>query len=113
MVATWWDEGACVGMNPEIWHPNMSVKDEVQRARDICDTCPVRSECLDYAQTTRINQGIWGGLTPRQREYRRRHPNGRRRTIPSHATRARYNRGCRCDDCHKANAHYLVRRRTS
>jgi predicted unusual protein kinase regulating ubiquinone biosynthesis (AarF/ABC1/UbiB family) len=29
--------------------------------------CPVRQPCLDYAISNRITNGIWGGLTERER----------------------------------------------
>jgi hypothetical protein len=33
----------------------------------VCAACPVRQPCLDYAITNRISDGIWGGLTERER----------------------------------------------
>jgi hypothetical protein len=40
----------------------------ITEARRICRSCPVRSECLDYALTYPVTDlhGVWGGLTPRQ-----------------------------------------------
>lgn len=32
------------------------------------------------------------------------------RRDPGHGTRARYNRGCKCDDCRRANTEYARRR---
>lgn len=40
-------------------------------AKRICCGCPVRTECLDYAESNDIVLGIWGGLDPRQRFERR------------------------------------------
>ena len=31
------------------------------RAKDICQTCPVKRPCLDYALSIREPHGIWGG----------------------------------------------------
>lgn len=40
-------------------------------AIEVCSTCPVRSECLDYAlkseRTDGLRIGIWGGLGPYER----------------------------------------------
>jgi WhiB family redox-sensing transcriptional regulator len=38
------------------------------RAKRICSTCSVRSECLDYALKTKEAYGIWGGLTELERK---------------------------------------------
>lgn len=40
------------------------------RAKMICDSCPVRSDCLDYALAIREPHGIWGGLTEQERRVR-------------------------------------------
>ena len=36
-------------------------------ARLVCQACPVRQECLDYALDENIGYGMWGGLTPEER----------------------------------------------
>ena len=41
-----------------------------QEAQLICTGCLVRTECLDYALTTRESYGIWGGLTELERKAR-------------------------------------------
>jgi WhiB family redox-sensing transcriptional regulator len=39
----------------------------------VCRRCPVRVKCLEYAIGTKEPEGIWGGLTPRERKaYTRR-----------------------------------------
>ncbi|MEU9662708.1 WhiB family transcriptional regulator [Streptomyces chartreusis] len=39
----------------------------LNRAKAICTGCPVRTECLAYALDHRIEHGIWGGMTERER----------------------------------------------
>jgi WhiB family redox-sensing transcriptional regulator len=39
----------------------------VERARRICAECPVKAECLEYALTYRIDHGVWGGCSERER----------------------------------------------
>jgi WhiB family redox-sensing transcriptional regulator len=51
----------------------------VDRARRICSECPVKSECLEYALTYRIDHGVWGGCSERER---RRILRSRRLTAP-------------------------------
>jgi WhiB family redox-sensing transcriptional regulator len=39
----------------------------VEVARRICDSCPVGERCLEYALRNRIDHGVWGGTSERQR----------------------------------------------
>lgn len=67
----WRDSAACLGY-PEPFFP--SVGGSADLARSICETCPVREECLDYALRTPsvTRSGIWAGYTERElRELRR------------------------------------------
>lgn len=65
-----WQDGAlCKDMDAEVFfgrYEKMSY-DEEQRAKAICQECPVRQACLDYAVQTRQIVGIWGGTTPTRR----------------------------------------------
>jgi WhiB family redox-sensing transcriptional regulator len=36
-------------------------------AKSVCAGCPVLAECLSHALDNRIEFGVWGGLTERQR----------------------------------------------
>jgi WhiB family transcriptional regulator, redox-sensing transcriptional regulator len=38
-----------------------------REARAICRACPVRTECLAHALDHRIEFGVWGGMTERER----------------------------------------------
>lgn len=38
-----------------------------QAAIAICDRCPVRVPCLEYALSIHEEEGIWGGTTPTDR----------------------------------------------
>lgn len=40
---------------------------EKKLALEICDRCPVKNLCADYALTAREPYGIWGGTTPSDR----------------------------------------------
>ncbi|MEU8759732.1 WhiB family transcriptional regulator [Streptomyces sp. NPDC048659] len=37
------------------------------RAKALCFGCPVRAECLAHALDERIEHGVWGGMTERER----------------------------------------------
>jgi len=38
-----------------------------REARQLCRPCPVRAECLAHALDQRIEFGVWGGMTERER----------------------------------------------
>ena len=40
---------------------------EQRKAKIICLSCPVRTECLSEALDNRIEFGVWGGMTERER----------------------------------------------
>ena len=39
----------------------------VDVARKVCSDCPVKSPCLEYALEHRIDHGVWGGTSERER----------------------------------------------
>jgi Transcription factor WhiB len=45
---------------------------QINAAKHICHSCPVEGACLEWALTTGEPDGIWGGLTPRERHKLRR-----------------------------------------
>lgn len=40
---------------------------EQRKVKMVCMDCPVRTECLAEALDNRINFGVWGGMTERER----------------------------------------------
>lgn len=59
----WPDQARCAEMGDDMF---VEGKDQ-KRARSICVGCPVRVECLSEALDSRIEWGVWGGLTERER----------------------------------------------
>lgn len=51
-------------------HGDLFIGDhaDVAKARALCAECPVRPACLSYAIEVREPRGIWGGLTPSERQ---------------------------------------------
>lgn len=46
---------------------------QIEQAKAVCASCPVRRQCLDFATETRQREGVWGGTTwPERRLSRRR-----------------------------------------
>ncbi|WP_051939796.1 WhiB family transcriptional regulator [Phaeacidiphilus oryzae] len=63
-VAHWRDLAACNRTDPE----DLFVDGAAQhRAKAVCMGCPVRTECLAYALDHRVEFGVWGGATERER----------------------------------------------
>ena len=40
---------------------------EQHKAKVVCGACPVRAECLAEALDNKIEWGVWGGMTERER----------------------------------------------
>ena len=69
-------EPACANApEPDLWFPERdsgfrwSYTPSAILARSICDSCPARLECLDYALQFDNLDGIWGGLDPDERAH--------------------------------------------
>jgi hypothetical protein len=43
------------------------VKSCDREAKAVCQTCPVIQKCLEYALSAQEADGVWGGLTARER----------------------------------------------
>ena len=61
----WMAQGNCRNYPPSTFFPSDGVG--VDRARAICKGCPVSDTCLEYALTERIEHGVWGGCSERER----------------------------------------------
>jgi WhiB family transcriptional regulator, redox-sensing transcriptional regulator len=63
--ASWLALRKCRDMPVKTFFPSDAAG--VELARRICVGCPVRERCLEYALANRIDQGVWGGTSERQR----------------------------------------------
>lgn len=60
----WTTRAACRDGNPD----ELFVRGaEQHRAKMLCLSCPVRTECLADALDNRVEFGVWGGMTERER----------------------------------------------
>ena len=78
-LGSWRAQAACQLGDHELFFPPEEEQGEyfrlrVSLAKRICDSCPVRRECADYALAADERYGVWGGLTAeeRARQVRRR-----------------------------------------
>ncbi|WP_187337575.1 MULTISPECIES: WhiB family transcriptional regulator [unclassified Streptomyces] len=63
-VTDWSAQAACRTTDPD----ELFVQGAAQnRAKAVCTGCPVRTECLADALDNRVEFGVWGGMTERER----------------------------------------------
>lgn len=79
-LLAWKMSGACAPMDPVegallFFGAERETKEvqfaRIKRAKAVCSTCPVETECLEYAMQSSDTLGIWGGKTERQRRTER------------------------------------------
>ena len=61
----WMAQGLCTSISPSTFFPSDGAGVEV--ARKICAGCPVINTCLEHALDNRIEHGVWGGCSERER----------------------------------------------
>jgi WhiB family transcriptional regulator, redox-sensing transcriptional regulator len=73
----WQDEAACRGKEVVLFfgpdgerQPERDIRE--RKAKAVCNSCPVRSECLTYAVSRPEKYGTWGGLNEDERSSERR-----------------------------------------
>lgn len=65
METEWMSQGNCHHHPPATFFPSDGVGVEI--ARRICADCPTKEPCLEYALMQRIDHGVWGGCSERER----------------------------------------------
>lgn len=61
----WMLIGNCRNYPPAMFFPSDGVGVDI--AKKLCESCPVKQPCLEYALTERIDHGVWGGCSERGR----------------------------------------------
>ena len=64
-VLSWQDRALCAQTDPEAFFPEKGGS--TREAKQVCLSCEVRAECLEYALGNDERFGIWGGLSERER----------------------------------------------
>ena len=65
MDTAWMAKGNCRDEPPARFFPSDGVGVDI--ARRICASCPVKEPCLEYALEQRVDHGVWGGASERER----------------------------------------------
>ncbi len=79
---SWRSDALCRDTDPELFFPvgaTGSALVQIDRAKQVCEECPVQTACLDYALETNQDSGIWGGTSEDERRVLRRQYVARRR----------------------------------
>jgi WhiB family transcriptional regulator, redox-sensing transcriptional regulator len=69
----WQVRALCRGNHSHLFFPPSTFERKEDRerrelrAKAICDVCPVKTDCLNYANAIHEPFGIWGGLTEVER----------------------------------------------
>ena len=61
----WMRDGHCRAYPAAVFFPSDGAGVEI--ARRICEDCPVKAPCLEYALEEHIDHGVWGGCSERER----------------------------------------------
>ena len=81
-MLSWRTRSACLDEDPELFFPVGSTGpalEQTERAKAICQACPVVAECLEWALESNQDAGVWGGLSEDERRALRRQRQRRRR----------------------------------
>jgi hypothetical protein len=58
-----WSLARCADMDPEFFF----MPETEELARSTCMMCPIRHECLQHAIDNKIEFGVWGGMSDKDR----------------------------------------------
>jgi WhiB family redox-sensing transcriptional regulator len=65
----WQSQAACFGKPVDWWFPSTPGDHKAtERAKTICRSCPVITECLDHALEHNEKHGIWAATSEKERE---------------------------------------------
>jgi WhiB family redox-sensing transcriptional regulator len=73
-IEDWQLRAACRGPHSAVFFPPPAFERKEEklqreaRAKEICTTCAVKKDCLEYAVRIREPHGIWGGLNESERK---------------------------------------------
>ena len=70
-MVDWRERAACLDEDPELFFPDgvtPRYARQIAAAVDVCRSCAVAEDCLEFALDQQLNTGIWAGTTPDQRK---------------------------------------------
>ena len=96
----WTTQGLCRGMT-ELFYPARGDNEGFNAAKAVCDRCPVKAPCLDFAMSFEETEGVWGGTSGRDRRALRKEQWAalQEANTYGHGFVGTWRDGCRCDPC--------------
>jgi WhiB family transcriptional regulator, redox-sensing transcriptional regulator len=83
----WREKAACADEDEAVFFPVVETGSNARSmywpAKMVCSGCPVRAACLEHALTEPEYYGMWGGLTPQERQEIRVGRRPRRGALPA------------------------------
>ena len=64
-LLAWQEHALCAQTEPEAFFPEKGGS--TREAKQVCEMCGVKDQCLEYALENDERFGIWGGLSERER----------------------------------------------
>ena len=71
----WRRHAICRDTDPDLFFPVGTTGQalvQIDKAKEVCEQCTVRIDCLEYALETNQDSGIWGGTSEEERRKLRR-----------------------------------------
>ena len=83
----WRARAACRALPSDLFFPAGELEEEAveqaEEAKAVCERCPVRTQCLEFAIASNQPYGIWGGANASERRSIRRRRLAERRRAAS------------------------------
>ena len=71
----WRKDARCRDTDPGLFFPvgttGLAIE-QIQNAKDVCNQCPAKHACLEFALSTNQDTGVWGGTSEEERRVMRR-----------------------------------------
>lgn len=68
---SWVQLGICATLPPAVFFPDPFSADEL-RAKSVCASCPVQTDCRRHAYLNDERHGVWGGTSQHDRKVTKR-----------------------------------------
>jgi WhiB family transcriptional regulator, redox-sensing transcriptional regulator len=71
----WRLAASCRSVDPDLFFPVGTTGlalDQIDAAKAVCNACPAKAPCLEFALATNQDSGIWGGTSEDERRTLRR-----------------------------------------
>ena len=66
---------SCRSTDPDLFFPVGTTGlalEQIDAAKAVCDLCPAKTPCLEFALATNQDSGVWGGTSEEERRALRR-----------------------------------------